>query len=55
VALILTGHVLKDGAYAGAYHASAAPFANAIRSAPSDAALQALIDEVTDATGATRG
>jgi len=55
VVLILTGHVLKDGAYAGAYHASAAPFANAIRSAPSDAALQALIDEVTDATGATRG
>ena len=30
VVLILTGHVLKDGAYAAAYHESAAPFANRI-------------------------
>jgi hypothetical protein len=28
--LILTGHVLKDGAYAANYHESAAPFANRI-------------------------
>jgi threonine synthase len=55
VVLVLTGHVLKDGAYAGAYHASRAPFANPIRSAPSDAALHALIDEVMDASGAVRG
>ena len=47
VVLVLTGHVLKDGAYATAYHTSAAPFANAIRSAPTDADLRALIDEVT--------
>ena len=47
VALVLTGHVLKDGAYAAAYHTSGAPFANAIRPAGSDAALRALIDEVT--------
>jgi threonine synthase len=47
VVLVLTGHVLKDGAYAAAYHASGAPFANAIRNAPTDAALRALIDEVT--------
>jgi threonine synthase len=30
VVLILTGHVLKDGAYAANYHESAAPFANRI-------------------------
>lgn len=30
VVLCLTGHVLKDGAYAAAYHESAAPFANRI-------------------------
>ena len=47
VALVLTGHVLKDGAYAAAYHTSGAPFANVIRPAGSDAALRALIDEVT--------
>jgi threonine synthase len=47
VALVLTGHVLKDGAYAAAYHASGAPYANAIRPAGSDAALRALIDEVS--------
>jgi len=30
VVLILTGHVLKDGAYAAHYHESGAPFANRI-------------------------
>jgi threonine synthase len=30
IVLILTGHVLKDGAYAANYHESAAPFANLI-------------------------
>ncbi len=30
IVLILTGHVLKDGAYAASYHESAAPFANRI-------------------------
>jgi threonine synthase len=45
--LVLTGHVLKDGAYASAYHTSGAPFANRIRNAPTDASLRELIDEVT--------
>ncbi|MBV8645121.1 MAG: threonine synthase, partial [Candidatus Eremiobacteraeota bacterium] len=30
VVCVLTGHVLKDTAYAGRYHASDAPLANAI-------------------------
>ena len=47
VVLVLTGHVLKDGTYAAAYHTSTASFANAIRPAPTDAALRALVDEVT--------
>ncbi len=47
VALVLTGHVLKDGAYAAAYHISGASYANAIRPAPTEAALRALIDEVS--------
>jgi threonine synthase len=47
VVLVLTGHVLKDGAYAAGYHTSGARFANAIRSTPTDDALRALIDEVT--------
>jgi threonine synthase len=47
VVLILTGHVLKDGAYAAAYHASKAKYANPIRSAPTAEALRALIDEAT--------
>jgi len=47
VVLVLTGHVLKDGAYAAGYHTSGAPFANRIRSAPTDDVLRALIDEVT--------
>ena len=49
VVLVLTGHVLKDTAYATSYHESAAPFANRIRRAPTDAALRDLIDEVTAA------
>ena len=47
VVLVLTGHVLKDGAYAAAYHASKAHYANPIRSAPTDEALRALVDEAT--------
>ncbi len=49
VVLVLTGHVLKDSAYATAYHESAAPFANHIHPAPTAAALRELIDEVTSA------
>jgi threonine synthase len=49
VVLVLTGHVLKDGAYAARYHASAAPYANHIVDAPDDASLRALIDRLTAA------
>jgi threonine synthase len=49
VVLVLTGHALKDGAYAANYHASGARFANPIRPAATDAALRALIDELTAA------
>jgi threonine synthase len=49
VVLILTGHVLKDGAYSAQYHASEAPYANKIRRIESDGALMALVDEVTTA------
>lgn len=49
VVLVLTGHVLKDGAYAARYHASAAPYANAIVDAPDDASLRALIDRLAAA------
>jgi threonine synthase len=47
VALVLTGHVLKDTAYAAQYHASGARYANAISRPKSDAALQALIDAMS--------
>lgn len=47
VVLVLTGHVLKDTAYATAYHESSAPFANRIHAAPTDVALRDLIDAVT--------
>jgi len=47
VVLVLTGHVLKDGAYAARYHASGARFANAIHATPTEDALRALLDEVT--------
>ncbi len=49
VVLVLTGHVLKDGAYAAKYHQSDAPFANKIRRIESDGALLALVDEVAAA------
>jgi threonine synthase len=51
VVLILTGHVLKDGAYAAAYHASKATYANPIRSASTAQALRALIDEAAVMVG----
>jgi len=44
VVLVLTGHVLKDGAYAAAYHASDAAFANRILDARGEAQLRALLD-----------
>ena len=43
VVLVLTGHVLKDTAYAAAYHTSAAPFANRIVRATSDLDAAALL------------
>ena len=49
VVLVLTGHVLKDGAYAAKYHGSNARYANKIRRVESDGALTALVDEVTAA------
>jgi threonine synthase len=54
VVLVLTGHVLKDGAYAAAYHASSAPYANTIRHAPTDRALHAIVDEITSRAEAVR-
>jgi len=47
VVLVLTGHVLKDGAYAARYHTSGARFANPIHATPTAETLRALIDEVT--------
>jgi len=47
VALVLTGHVLKDTAYAAQYHASGARFANGISRPKSDAELQTLIDAMS--------
>jgi hypothetical protein len=44
--LVLTGHVLKDGGYAAAYHASDAAFANHIVDARGEAPLRALLDRV---------
>jgi threonine synthase len=49
VVLILTGHVLKDGAYAAQYHASNAPYANKIRRIESDGALMDLVEDVSTA------
>jgi threonine synthase len=48
VVLVLTGHVLKDGAYATAYHRSEAPYANAVASAGNEAELMAAIDRIAD-------
>jgi threonine synthase len=46
VVLVLTGHVLKDGAYAARYHAAGARFSNRIVPAPDARALQKLIERV---------
>ncbi len=47
VMLVLTGHVLKDSAYAADFHASTAPLANAIARAGDVQTLQSLIDRTT--------
>ena len=44
VVLVLTGHVLKDSAYAAAFHASGARLANKIVRLSDEAALRALVD-----------
>ncbi len=49
VVLVLTGHVLKDGAFAAKYHRSQAAYANAIASAPGERELEALIDRLSAA------
>jgi threonine synthase len=49
VVLVLTGHMLKDTAYAASYHAAQAPFANAIVHTRSQAELFARIDELATA------
>jgi threonine synthase len=49
VVLVLTGHVLKDTAYAAAYHSGSAPFANAIVQTRDTAELFARIDELATA------
>jgi threonine synthase len=46
VVLVLTGHMLKDTAYAAAYHSAPAAFANAIVHTGSEADLFARIDEL---------
>jgi threonine synthase len=49
VVLVLTGHVLKDGGYAAAYHVSGAAHANRIVDARGDAALRDLLDRAAPA------
>jgi threonine synthase len=49
VVLVLTGHMLKDTAYAAGYHAGSAPFANAIVHTRDQAELFARIDELATA------
>ena len=44
VVLVLTGHLLKDTAYAAQYHASGAPFANAVVRPKDARALRDLIE-----------
>ena len=44
VVLVLTGHLLKDTAYAAAYHTSDAPFANRIIRAGADLDAATLLD-----------
>ncbi len=52
VALVLTGHVLKDTAYAAQYHGSAAAFANAIVRTRDHADLLERIDQLASARAA---
>jgi threonine synthase len=52
VVCVLTGHVLKDTAYAAEYHASHAPRANAIVRTRDEADVFARIDAFADATNA---
>ena len=49
IVLVLTGHVLKDGAYAAAYHASGAAYANHIVDARGEGALRALLERAVPA------
>jgi threonine synthase len=49
VVLVLTGHMLKDTAYAAGYHGGSAPFANAIVHTHGAAELFARIDELATA------
>ena len=49
VVLVLTGHMLKDTAYAAEYHSGSARFANAIVHARSPGELSARIDELATA------
>jgi threonine synthase len=49
VVLVLTGHMLKDTAYAASYHAASAPFSNAIVHTRGEAELFARIDELATA------
>lgn len=49
VVLVLTGHMLKDTAYAASYHAASAPFANAIVHTRDQTELFARIDELATA------
>jgi threonine synthase len=49
VVMVLTGHVLKDSAYAAAYHRSDAPFANRFGAARDEAALLAHIETLVAA------
>ncbi|HTV74260.1 MAG TPA: threonine synthase [Candidatus Acidoferrales bacterium] len=46
VIAVLTGHVLKDGTYAAAYHASDARFANKLQRISDESALRDLIDSL---------
>jgi threonine synthase len=46
VVLLLTGHMLKDTAYAAAYHAGSAPFANAIARVSDAPAALGLLEEI---------
>ena len=47
VVLVLTGHVLKDTAYAAEYHGSVAAYANPVLRAESEEELRALIESLS--------